>query len=114
MVTAPDLAMPEYVEHKEGATEIGKLSAEAVLREYEVAAKEMETAGRELIERVKQCEAMTRDALAVTRELKEIAGHYRTEAKRMFEHIEGCSSIVADAQKICGTLRDKLAVPTGS
>ena len=40
-VVAPDLAMPDYVEHHEGATEIGKLSAEAVVREYEAAAKEM-------------------------------------------------------------------------
>lgn len=30
---APSLAMPEYVEHQHGATEIGKLSAEAVVRE---------------------------------------------------------------------------------
>src|SRR6266498_4563343 len=63
-VRAPDMAMPDYVEHREGATEIGKLSAEAVVREYEAAAKEIEAMGAELIERVKQCEAMTQDALA--------------------------------------------------
>ena len=34
-VRAPALSMPDYVEHREGATEIGKLSAEAVVREYE-------------------------------------------------------------------------------
>jgi ATP-dependent DNA ligase len=32
--------MPEYVQHREGATEIGKLSAEAIVGEYEAAAKE--------------------------------------------------------------------------
>ena len=37
-VRAPDMAMPDYVEHRDGATEIGKLSAEAVVREYEAAA----------------------------------------------------------------------------
>src|SRR4249919_1668053 len=55
--------MPEYVEHRDGATEIGKLSAEAVVREYEAAAKEIEAMGAELVERVKQCEAMSRDVL---------------------------------------------------
>src|ERR1700739_2925234 len=65
-VTSPALGMPDYVEHREGATEIGKLSAEAVVREYEATAKEIESMGTELLERVKECEAMTRDALAVT------------------------------------------------
>jgi hypothetical protein len=40
--SAPELAMPDYVEHKDGATEIGRLSAEAVVREYEAAAKDIE------------------------------------------------------------------------
>ena len=53
-VRAPVLAMPEYVEHHEGATEIGKLSAEAIVREYEAAAKDIELMGAELVERVKQ------------------------------------------------------------
>ena len=63
---APALAMPDYVEHRDGVTEIGKLSAEAVVREYEAAAKDIEAMGVELIGLVRQCEAMTRDALAVT------------------------------------------------
>src|SRR5262249_31919810 len=86
MVGAPTLAMPDYVEHRDGATEIGKLSAEAVVREYEATAKEIESMGTELLERVKECEAMTRDALAVTNELKAVAARYREEAKRVFEH----------------------------
>jgi hypothetical protein len=114
IVAAPDLAMPDYVEHSEGTTEIGRLSAEAVVREYEGAAKEIELAGNDLIERAKQCEAMTRDAFAVTKELNEIAARYRQEAKRIFEHIEGCSAIVAEAQNICSTLRDKIAGPTAT
>jgi hypothetical protein len=38
-VHAPTPSIPDYVEHCEGATEIGKLSAEAVVREYEAAAQ---------------------------------------------------------------------------
>ena len=63
-IRAPALSMPDYVEHSDGATEIGKLSAEAVVREYELAAKEIENMGAELLERVRQCETMVRDALA--------------------------------------------------
>jgi len=113
-IDAAEQAMPDYVEHRDGATEIGKLSAEAVLREYEATAKEIESMGAELVDRVKQCEAVTRDALAVTAELKEIAARYREEAKRVFEHIENCSHMVAEARKTAAELRDKFATPLSS
>jgi hypothetical protein len=108
---APALAMPDYVEHRNGATEIGKLSAEAIVREYEVAAKEIEAMGTQLIERVKQCETMTHDALIVTEELKEIAARYREEAKRVFAEIENCSQATAEVRKTCTELREKITVP---
>jgi hypothetical protein len=108
----PDvLAIPDYVEHREGATEIGKLSAEAVVREYEAAAKEIEAMGVELIERVKQCETMTRDALAATAEMKETAARYREEAKRIFLQIEDCSLMTAEVRKTCTELKEKIAAP---
>ena len=110
-VRAPALSMPDYVEHREGATEIGKLSAEAVVREYEAAAKDIEAMGAELIERVKQCEAMTRDAFAVTEEMKETAARYRVEAKRIFLQIEDCSLVTAEVRKTCTELMDKIAAP---
>src|SRR5215475_12106018 len=62
-VDAPTLAMPDDVAHLDGATEMGRLSAQGAVREYEVAAKEIEAMRDELLERVKQCEMMTRDAL---------------------------------------------------
>jgi hypothetical protein len=107
----PAMAMPDYVEHRDGATEVGKLSAEAVVREYEAAAKEIEAMGAELIERVKQCEAMTLDALAVTEELKQTADHYREEAKRVFVEIENCSQVTAEVRKTSAELREKIAAP---
>src|ERR1700712_4060171 len=110
-VRAPALAMPDYVEHNDGATEIGKLSAEAVVREYEAAAKDIEAMGAELIERVKQCETMTRDALAATDEMKETARRYREEAKRIFLQIEDCSLMTAEVRKTCTELKEKIAAP---
>jgi hypothetical protein len=111
-VGSPDIAMPDYVEHSDGATEIGKLSAEAVVREYEAAAKEIEAMGMELTELVKQCETATRDALVVTDELKETAGRYREEAKRVFLQIENCSLVMAEVRKTCAELKEKIAART--
>jgi hypothetical protein len=110
-VRAPELGMPDYVEHSDGATEIGKLSAEAVVREYEAAAKDIEALGVELIEQARQCEAMSREALAVTEELKETAARYRAEAKRVFLQIESCSLVTAEVRKICEEMKDKIAAP---
>ena len=108
-VGAPALAMPDYVEHRDGATEIGKLSAEAVVREYEAAAKEIEAMGLELTELAKQSEAATRDALAVTQELKDTAGRFRDEAKRVFFQIENCSLVTAEVRRTCTELMEKIA-----
>jgi hypothetical protein len=103
--------MPEYVEHSDAATEIGRLSAEAVVSEYESAAKEIEAMGSELLKRVKQCEIMTAEALRVTEELKEVATRYRAEAARVSDHIESCSFLVANVRKTCIELRDRIATP---
>ena len=111
-VGSPAIAMPDYVEHRDGATEIGKLSAEAVVREYEAAAKEIEAIGVELTNLVKQCEATTRDALAVTEELQETAGRYREEAKRVFFQIENWSQVTAEVRKTCTELKEKIAART--
>jgi hypothetical protein len=110
-VDAPVLAMPDYVQHRDGATEIGKLSAEAIVREYEAAAKEIEATGAALIERVRKCEAMTRDALAVIEELRETAARYREEAKRVFVEIENCSQTTAEVRQTCIELREKITFP---
>ena len=110
-VRSPNLAIPDYVEHLDGVTEVGKISAGAVVREYEAAAKDIETMGAQLIERVNQCEGMTRGALAVTEEMKETAARYREEAKRVFLEIENCSLVTAEVRKTCNELIEKIVDP---
>jgi hypothetical protein len=111
-VCAPALAMPDPVQHR--AREIGRLSAEAVVREYEAAAKEIDAMGAELIKRVRQCEKMSRDALAVTKEMRETAERYRAEAKRIFLTIETCSVMTAEVRRTCTELRERIAAPNTS
>ena len=108
-VAAPSLAMPDYVAHRDGVTEIGKLSAAAVVREYEATAEEIEAMGAELIEHVKRCEARTLATFAVSKELEEVAAHYREEAKRIFLQIENCSRLTEEVSKTCAELMEKLA-----
>ena len=67
--------------------------------------------GVELIERVKQCEEMTKGALAAIDEMKQTAARYRTEAKRVFYEIEDCSLIAAEVRNICNELIEKIVTP---
>jgi hypothetical protein len=49
--------MPDYVKHQDGVPRVAALSAEAVVRDYESAAKKIEAMGAELISAAKKCEA---------------------------------------------------------
>src|SRR5215472_3406634 len=51
--------MPDYVEHQDGVSRVAALSAEAMVRNHESAAKEIEAMGAELINAAKKCEAIT-------------------------------------------------------
>jgi molybdopterin converting factor small subunit len=101
--------MPDYVEHKEGVNQVGKLSAEAVVREYEAAVKEIEALGAELSEAAKKCEAMVAGVHAMVDEIKELAANYREEGKRYFLQIEDCSLMTSEVRTVCETLKKKIA-----
>lgn len=103
--------MSDYVEHREGATEIGTLSAEAVAREYEAAAKDIAAMGAELIECVKQYDVMSREALSATEEMKHTARRYRDEAKSIFLQIEDSSLMMEEVRKTCNELKKRISSP---
>ena len=97
--------LPDYVTHLDGVSEIGKLSAEAVIREYEAAAREIEAMGQETARR---CEAITASVAAMLEDVKTTAAHFRTEAKRIFNDIESCSIITEEVRTTCDALKKKI------
>ncbi len=102
-------SVPEYVSHHEDATEIGRLSAEAIVKEYEVTAKEIEAVGEFVKEMAKRCEQLTTSASDMLKEIKTTAARYRKEGKRIFNEIESCSSATDEVRQLCGTFRDRIA-----
>src|SRR5882724_12078271 len=76
--------VPDYVSHRDDVSEIGKLSAEAIVKEYEETAKEIETMGEVVREMVKRCEQLTTSASDMLKDIKATAARYRKEGKRMF------------------------------
>jgi hypothetical protein len=105
----PKGPMPDYVEHRQGVNQVGKLSAEAVVREYDAAVKEIEALGKELSEAAKKCEAMVAGVHAMVAEIKELAGKYRDEGKRYFLQIEDCSLMTSEVRTVCEALKKKIA-----
>jgi hypothetical protein len=97
--------LPDYVAHRDGVSEIGKLSAEAVIREYEAAAKEIEAMGQETARR---CEAITASVVSMLEDVKTTAAHFRQEAKRIFNDIESCSIITEEVRTTCDALKKKI------
>ncbi len=95
------IALPEYVEHQRGVSRVGALSAEAVVRDYEAAAREIESMGGELIDAAKKCEAMTAEVHSAIAYMRDTAAAYREEAKKIFKRIEDCAVFTQDVRKTC-------------
>ena len=103
------IAMPDYVEHQEGVSRVGALSAEAVVRDYEATAKEIEAMGAELIEAAKKCEAMTAEVHSTIAYMRDTAAAYREDAKKMFKRIEDCALFTQDVRKACEQVKRRMA-----
>ena len=102
------IALPEYVEHQQGVSRAGALSAEAVVRDYETAAREIESMGAELIDAAKKCEAMTTEVHDAIAFMRDTAAAYRVEAKKIFKRIEDCALFTQDVRKTCEEVKRRM------
>ena len=100
--------MPDYVKHQDGVPRVGALSAEAVVHDYEFAAKEIEAMGAELISAAKKCEAMTAEVHSAISYMRDTAAAYREEAKKIFKRIEDCALFTEDVRKTCETIKRRI------
>src|SRR6516162_4023752 len=114
--TAPSVhaePLPDYVEHREGVSRVGALTAEAVVRDYESAAKEIEAMGAELISAAKKCEAMTADVHNAIAFMRDTAEAYRQEGKKIFKRIEECALFTENVRKTCQDVKRRMTEGDG-
>jgi hypothetical protein len=104
----PPMPMPDYVNHLDGVPRVGALSAEAVARDYEAAAQEIEAMGNELVGAARNCEEMTADVHKAISFMRETASAYRDEAKRLFTRIEACAVMTEEVRKTCQALKERI------
>lgn len=110
----PSEPLPDYVEHREGVSRVGQLTAEAVVRDYEAAAKEIEAMGTELIGAAKKCEAMTAEVHTAIAFMRDTAASYREEAKKIFRRIEECALFTEDVRRTCETVKRRMMEDTST
>ena len=110
-VRTPSPPSPPYVEHHADIDQIGKLSAEAVIAQYEGAVKALEAMGTTLIDCVQRAEKMAagcKDAIAY---VQDTAQKYREEAKLVFDRIEQASVMTAEVRSVCDEMRKRIENP---
>jgi uncharacterized protein YukE len=78
------------------------------MRDYEVAAKEIEAMGAELINAAKKCEAMTAEVHTSIAYMRDTAAAYREEAKKLFKRIEDCALFTQDVRKACEDIKRRM------
>ena len=100
--------LPDYVEHIEEVDEVGRLSAEAIVKQYETAAKQIEDLGNE----IKDSSAKLTAALAEHDEdmklISETAQAIRDKGKAIFLQIENASHVTTELRRTCAELKNKI------
>ena len=93
---------------KRASPAVGALSAEAVVRDYEAAAQEIELMGAELVDAAKKCEAMTAEVHTAIAYMRDTAAAYREDAKKIFKRIEDCALFTQNVRKTCEEVKRKM------
>jgi uncharacterized coiled-coil DUF342 family protein len=89
--------------------DIGKLSADAVLEQYKMAAKSVEDMGEEIQKRIRALEDAMRECEDDMKLLKEAADAIREKGKHAHAEIERTSAVSKDIREIVANIKSKLA-----
>ncbi len=78
------------------------------MRDYEIAAREVESMGAELIEAAKKCEAMTAEVHNAIADMRDTAAAYREEGKKVFKRIQASALFSQDVRKSCEEVKRRM------
>ena len=97
----------QAVEHV-NEEDVGRLSAEAVLAQYEFAAKGVETMGDEIKDRISKLETAMREADEAMKLVAEAAAAIREKGKLVHLQIEEATQLSKDIRDACVEFRRKV------
>jgi uncharacterized protein YfcZ (UPF0381/DUF406 family) len=90
------------------ADDLGRMSAQAVLAQYEAAAKSVESMGDEVKVRVAKLEAALQECDADMQLLAEAANAIREKGKLVYIQIDEASDVSKDIRAACAEFRKKI------
>jgi hypothetical protein len=93
------------------AHDLGRLSAEAVLKQYETAAHNVEEMGAAVKERIAALTAALAECDADMRLIGEAANAIREKGKHAYAHIEHTAAVSREIRAICSEFQRKAATP---
>lgn len=108
------LPLPSYVAHEDGVSQLGVISAEAVVHQWELAAKAIEAMGAELRTVVERCEALIKETSTAIAYMEETAGYYRKQGAKAFAEVEKHALLVEEVRRTCEGIQQKIADGAGS
>ena len=89
--------------------DLGKLSADAVLEQFKMAAKSVEEMGEEIQIRIRALEAAMQECDSDMKLLKDAADAIRDKGKHAHAEIERTSAVSKDIREIVAAIKTKLA-----
>lgn len=89
----------DYVTHGKGVPEIGMVTAEAVLRDYEETAKTFTELGAQIKDAANRCENYLEELKDISTYMNKVAQESRERAANIFKAIEESAKITAQVRK---------------
>lgn len=100
--------LPNYVEHAEGIDAVGKITAEAVVTQYEELAKTIEQMRDPLRRWIDEYDKAITELKAEIASLDDKAKTIREQAAGAFERLQKSSLAIAEVRKVCGDITRKI------
>jgi len=100
--------LPAYVKPTDGVADVGALTAQAVVQQYEATAVAIEAMGKEMTQGVRRCEEVLAEVRKMLADVEATAAKYREEGSRRFKEVEGFALLTEEVTKVCGDMRAKI------
>lgn len=111
--------MPEYVSPRDDVPPVGALSAEAIVKDFEKTAKDIEAMATAMTEAAQRCatelmelttkyKEMAEDVRMTVEAVKDTAAAYRDEAKSVFVRIEDTSLMTKEMRELSARMRNRI------
>jgi len=106
----PEERLPDYVQHADNVDPVGRLTAEAIVKQHEETARAMEQMGEGIKEWSAHLERLLQMNDAALKHVERTVQAVRDEAKRQFERVEQHSNLSTEVREKCDEMVKKLAL----